>query len=387
MSKPTVMLIAGAVGACALTLINSFIGKYAALPPAHTIAAHALAIVYLAALLFALLTLTHGAARLPQSAGFLITAGLALAAPMGTVLLAQKFQLFVPIPLQLTANNLFLPISMALLGAAFGRVLKHPNTLLAAAGFATFFDIVVVTMGTVRQLQSSGSNLIALVSVGAGAPPSSLPGVVKSFPILCGVTIGPADVLFMAFFLSSVALLPRLRSAWNLSGRRTFVWMYGLLFAALVLVETTALPVPALVPMGVAVLIANARHAAFTPQERRDLWIGGGFALICAILMIVGARTLAARNPQQSEPPKYGFTLGRLRSTKELLVRGIVPQSPADQGGVKPGDVIERIEAEKTAQQDNTQLEAMLTAHRGPLRLRVRRAGSPQPLDLIVTAP
>ena len=101
------------------------------------------------------------------------------------------------------------------------------------------------------------------------------------------VTIGPADILFLSLFLSAVAHL-------KLSTRATFIWIYALLMAALILVETVALPVPAWVPMGIAVLIANVRHARFTREEKYALIYGGGFALVLAAVMVVGTRHLLA---------------------------------------------------------------------------------------------
>jgi len=66
--------------------------------------------------------------------------------------------------------------------------------------------------------------------------------------------------------------------------------MFGLLALALVFVELRGLPIPALAPMGVAVLLANLRHAAFTRQEKRDLAIGATFAVFLAGLLVAGAR-------------------------------------------------------------------------------------------------
>ncbi len=78
--------------------------------------------------------------------------------------------------------------------------------------------------------------------------------------------------------------------------------MFGLLGLALLVVQVTSLPIPALAPMGIAVLIANASHAAFTKQEKRDLKIGAAFAVFCATLMVIGARTFLAPPPASALP-------------------------------------------------------------------------------------
>jgi hypothetical protein len=239
-----------------------------------------------------------------------------------------------PSPLDLLVYNLLGPIGLSFVGAAIGRVIRHPNTLLAASGFAIFFDTVVVTMGTVAQLMNSGSNLIASVSVGAGAP-AAAPSLAMAAaahvrlppPPLSGVTIGPADVLFMAVFLSSVTLL-------KLAERVTFRWMFALLMLALALVEMSALPVPALVPMGIAVLIANVRFAAFTRDEKYALIYGTGFAFLCAGGIIITSRSLFAA------PPKLGIQLTLAGPRGPVFIADVVKNSAAEKAGLRKGDLL-----------------------------------------------
>lgn len=330
--SPALEVILWALAACVCTLINRFIGLVVPLPPATSLGGHGLALVYLGALLFALLQMTRSAARLPNSTPALVLVGFLLGAPMAVLLLVQRMEVVPPRWLMLTANNLFLPMGAALVGAAVGRIVRHPNTLLAAAGFSIFFDIVVVTMGTVAALTQAQSNIIAAVSVGAGP---SVP-MAKSYPILSGVTIGPADVLFLALFLSSVWML-------RLSWRATAGWMYGLLLLALAVVDSGTLPdwlpgIPALVPMGVAVLVANWRHRAFTAQEKRDLIIGTAFALACAAAIVVISRRAVSATPQP-----IGVQIQRVPTGEHALVVGVLPNSRADRAGVKPGDIVLRL--------------------------------------------
>ena len=295
-----------AIIAFLLTVLNRFAGFFVRIPPFGTITGHLIALAYLAAVLFTLLQLTYAAARLPLRSGWLIGLGLALAIPMGIVLLLQNYRLPAPLWLSLTANNLFLPFAAALVGAGIGRIIRHPNTLLAGAGFAIFFDFVVVTMGTVAQLMKTNSKLIAAVSLGgsnqSSATMAELPSWMRQRSVepITGVTIGPADILFLALFQAAV-------HHQRLSARATFWWMFGLLMLALALVETTSLPVPALIPMGIAILIANARHAAFSKTEKRDLVIGGFFALFCAALIVfISQRAIGKTQPVA----ELGFTIG-----------------------------------------------------------------------------
>ena len=381
----------GALAAFCLTLVNRYTGAYVNLPTVGSVPSHFLSLIYLAALLAALLLLARGAAQLKQSTPFLLLVGLACALPMGGVLLANYWHFPSSLALSLTANNLFLPIGAVLVGSAIGRIIKHPNTLLAASGFAIFFDLVVVGMGTVAQVLKSNSNIISAVSVGAGGN-VPVPPWVKSVPLVSAVTIGPADVLFLAMFLAAVAQLPRLKPEWALSLGRTVRWMYALLFAALVLVETTSLPVPALVPMGLAVLIANVRHGAFTKQEKRDLWIGAVFAILCSFGIVAYGKFFAAKTAQatpQGRVPKWGWQTGIVRETGERFVATVLPEMPIEKAGIKPGDVIESLNGIKTStlQRDEDILKVLDAAETTGLTIRLRRLGEKKPLDIKVTLP
>ncbi len=361
-------LLTWALSAFLLTYINRYLGRFLSLPSGEVFAGQAIASVYLSLLIFTLIQTAQAAARLKQSAPFLLVTGLALAAPFATMLFLRQQRIFPPEWLYLTANNFFLPTAAALFGAGVGRIIRHPNTLLAGAGFAIFFDIVVVTMGTVAQFLKNNPSIIAAVSVGAGSGP--VVAGLKSWPVISTVTIGPADVLFLALFLSSVIML-------NLSRRETVAWMFGLLTAALAIVEFfPAIPIPALAPMGAAVLIANARHAAFTKQEKRDLWIGTAFAVFCAALLVFGAQRLVPQAPPA--PPRYGFTYGIDRRSGALVVTGVYERSPAARAGLKPGDVI--VSVNNVATKDLTPEKFQAARGKpGGVTFRVQRAGEPSP--------
>jgi hypothetical protein len=380
--------LAGVGAACLLTILNEYTGQLVPIPSTANLATHLVSIVYLGLLLLALMRAAQAAARLAVSPGFQIAAGFALALPVFVSIFsgvgAASLPAFaalggildaLPYSVRFFTSNLLGPLGMILLGTGFGRLFRHPNTLLAGAGFAIFFDIVVVTMGTVSQLLKQGSNVISMVSVGSNGGSGSHPAALHGHAImpLSGVTIGPADVLFIGVFLSAVRAL-------RLSPRATFAWMFLLLFSALCLVETTALPIPALAPMGIAVLIANARFAAFTRTERRDLGIGAVFALFCAVLIIGGARRLLP-----TPPPRYGFLMGHLRPGGPLLVLRLKRDSLAARAGLRPGDEIVAIDdlpAPKLNDETMTR-ELVKTAETG-LRVRVRRAGNAAPLDLVL---
>ena len=279
--QPWQILVSWSLAAFALNAINQYARRLVPVPEPGTFGALLTALIYLAFLLLALMGIARAAAHVTQSAGFVLSVGVLLAAPFAVSFFFGRQGFPLPLWLVLTANSLFLPAAAALVGAALGRLFfRHPNTLLAGAGFAVFFDIVVVTMGTVAVLLRKAPQTIAAASVGGGVPG---PNARYVPPALSDITIGPADVLFLGIFLGAIAQL-------KLSERATLGIVFAALLLALAWVQTTALPVPALAPMGAAVLLANFRHAAFTRDEKIALLYGGAFALVLAVVMVAGAR-------------------------------------------------------------------------------------------------
>jgi len=365
------------------TLAASNGGVGIQLPPLHSIPAELLGVVYLACILGCLLVMARSAAQLRISTAFLLLTGCLLSAPMLTVLWASDSRKLIHPLLEISANNLFGTLGAIFVGAAIGRIIKHPNTLLAAAGFAAFFDMVVVTVGPVRALLETRSPLISAVSVGAGAAASPGSWGGRTVQLLSSVTIGPADVLFIAVFLSSVACLARHPTFQLKSERSTFWWMFGFLVTAIVAVQLGVRAVPALAPMAAAM-----RYAAFTRQEKRDLGIGGAFAVVCAGLMIWQGQRIMAQPVKIPDGPIYGFIITRANFSNELVVNGILPDSPALRAGVKPGDVIERIDAIQTGKMTNEEFKPYLAAsvRNGGIDLVIRRLGSKGPIKLHVSS-
>ena len=381
---PLLQIAAFASLACVLTFVNRYLGLFVPLDRLPTWGAHALATLFLCAVLLVLMRLTRAAARLGVSSPTLIVLGIALAAPTLTVLFLQNARVAAPEWLTLAANSLFLPVGAALAGTAVGRIIKHPNTLLAAAGFALFFDCIVVTMGTVAAVAQSGSNIIALVSVGAG--PSVPHTAQRTWAAVSAVTIGPADVLFLSVFFASVFLL-------RLDARRTFAYMFVLLAGALAVVEWQLLPawlpgIPALLPMGIAVIAANARYGAFTDREKRDLFIGAAFAVFCAGIIVWRAQVYAGtlRAQQAAEAKKHiGFQLGYVPASRAHVLAAITPDSRAAQAGLRAGDVVLKINGEpiEVLARDETRFADVLkNAGRRGVTLTIKSGDQPAPRDV-----
>ena len=143
-----------------------------------------------------------------------------------------------------TALGLGITLACTFCGIALSRIVREPNVLLPVALVAMPVDYIgaMTGIGFTQNVVQSHPEIVRAVSV-------PVPTVGGLHPL---GFIGPGDALFLAFFLAAVLRL-------DLNTRGTFWWMYGLLTAALLFVLRTGIDVAALVPMGLAVLIANGR--------------------------------------------------------------------------------------------------------------------------------
>ncbi|MFN3652933.1 MAG: hypothetical protein ACK47B_25425 [Armatimonadota bacterium] len=145
--------------------------------------------------------------------------------------------------------------AMAAAGIALGLSVREPNILFPAALFAAFADFVVVNFGTVNRALSTEGGQKLLQSVSAKVPTSQVhPGLAP-----WSLTIGPADFLFLGFFLACAA-------RFNMGVSRNALVLGVVLGAALFLVPFVH-AVPALLPMAVAFVALNWRHFRLSRQE------------------------------------------------------------------------------------------------------------------------
>ena len=128
------------------------------------------------------------------------------------------------------------------LGIALSRIVREINVLLPVALVAMPIDYIgaMTPIGFTQNAVAQHPEIVRAVSV-------PVPTVGGLHPI---GFIGPGDTLFLAFFLAVVQRL-------SLNMRGSFWGMYVLLTLTMLIVLTTGANIAALVPMGLAVLIAN----------------------------------------------------------------------------------------------------------------------------------
>lgn len=167
-------------------------------------------------------------------------------------------------------------LAAGMAGMALSRVVRDRNILLPAAIFAAFADVMMVNYGTVNLVLQSeaGTKLLKAVS-------TSVPTLHASMP---AVSIGPADLLFLGFFLKCAHRL-------QMNFRWTVALSFLFLTAALASVPMLQ-AVPALAPLGVAFILANLNQFRFSRSEWVAMGVVAGLvALLTAAFFIWVALT------------------------------------------------------------------------------------------------
>ncbi len=170
---------------------------------------------------------------------------------------AVNAPLFIVTPL---LRGLTITLSCAFFGILLSRIIREPNVLLPVALVAMPIDYLgaMTSIGFTQNVVTQNPHLVQALSVPVPAIGSSPQhhGALHAVGF-----IGPGDALFMAFFFAVVLRL-------NMNVRGTFWWMYGLLTLTMFIVlSPLGFNIAALVPMGLAVLIANFRHFKLKREE------------------------------------------------------------------------------------------------------------------------
>ena len=169
---------------------------------------------------------------------------------------AHNAPLFVAGPLLL---GLTITLGCAFFGILLSRIIREANVLLPVALVAMPIDYLgaMTPIGFTQNAVAHNPGLVQALSVPVPAVGSGTQHHGALHPV---GFIGPGDALFMAFFFAVALRL-------NLNVRGTFWWMYGLLTATMLLVLFKGINVAALIPMGLAVLIANGRFFRLKREE------------------------------------------------------------------------------------------------------------------------
>ena len=163
-------------------------------------------------------------------------------------------------------QQLSLMLFAAALGYTISFIVREPNILLPIAIFAAFVDYWSVTWGPLSQILEKKPAIVAAVSVHMPTPVPGVPGTM----------IGMGDFVFLALFFGVLY-----RFSMNVKG--TFWLGYGLLTASMLVVMGLGGALPALIPMGLAVVAANAKLFKLKREELLAIVYVGALLLVVLI--------------------------------------------------------------------------------------------------------
>lgn len=165
-------------------------------------------------------------------------------------------------------RSLFLMLFAGLLGYTISFIVREKNILLPAAIFAALVDYWNVSWGPLSHILVDKPSVVAAAAV-------SMPAVSAGMP---GMIIGMGDFVFLSLFFG---VLYRFRM--NVKG--TFWLGYGLLTASMLAVMYFGSAFPALIPMSLAVVAANAKLFKLKREEQLAMVYVGALLLAALILM------------------------------------------------------------------------------------------------------
>lgn len=240
----------------------------------------------------------------PRLAGTFIVLGLALHLGLGALARGGALGVGLAPAIALALSQAGLVLWSAGLGALLATILKDKNLLLPVSLFLAAFDLflVLTPMGFTQKLMQAQPEL--LPSIGFAIP--KIQENPAYGPVAATAYVGPADLLFMGMFF--VALF-----RFQMRAAETFRWLIPTLLVYMGIVLFAG-PLPALVPIGLCILIVNWKEFKLNREE----WVSTGIvAAIGAAIVIWGATQQPAR-PAGPSP------------------QAIVPGYPAPPGSLGP---------------------------------------------------
>jgi hypothetical protein len=191
-----------------------------------------------------------------------------------------------------------LPVWAVGLGALIATVLTDKNMILPVALVLAILDIVLVLtpIGTVNQTLKKAPRIITTVALSVPKLQSTAEGERPAGAKLRTTGYaGPADFVFLSMFF--VALY-----RFQMRTRETLLWVVPTLLMYLVLVGALSVPLPALVPIGLVVMLVNWKEFQLNKEEKL---ITFGFAALAAGLLFYGLTRpgpKVAPLPQAADP-------------------------------------------------------------------------------------
>jgi hypothetical protein len=267
--------LAGAYLALSLTISFARLGN---LVPRLAVLLIAVSFISIAAVMLMQLGFTVSLSRLQMKPAGTIIMGAVSALVLAAVILVSAHikSKAVPVAIGLSlARDLSIIVLAGSVGYGISFIIREPGILLPVGLCAAIVDFWGVNWGPVNHVLTKAPKVVNAVSV---AVPTPVPG-------LPSTTIGPGDFVFLALFFG---VLYKFRM--NVKG--TFWLGYALLVLSMFAVLIFGLPIPALVPMGIAVILANIKKFKLSREEMLSTAIVAVFlsVLLTAISIFIFKR-------------------------------------------------------------------------------------------------
>ena len=210
----------------------------------------------------------------PKTAALFVVLGVVV--QVGCFLVNAKFINHASVMFQVinAIGQIGLPIWCVGLGALLATLCKDKNILVPIAIFLAFLDMFLVfsPFGVTNRVITHYPGILNAVAVQIpSAVRSTTPGHAVHH-VRAGSLAGPADFLFLAMFL--IALF-----RFQMKGKQTVMIVIPTLIAYMVLVTITHFSLPALVPIGLVVLVVNWREFKLTKDEKMSTALVGALGL------------------------------------------------------------------------------------------------------------
>lgn len=179
---------------------------------------------------------------------------------VGLMFLLMKIHITMPFILAfvLAIRDMSLMIFAASLGCIISFIIREPNIVIPVALFAAVVDYWGVTAGPLSVVLTKKPAILDAVSIHMPVPIVNAPGTL----------IGLGDFVFLGIFFS---ILYRFALNTKLSFWLGFVFLTVTMF----IVTAVDVAIPALVPMGAAIIIANYRAIELKREEKlATLYVG-----------------------------------------------------------------------------------------------------------------
>jgi hypothetical protein len=182
------------------------------------------------------------------------------------------------------------------LGALLATLLKEKNLIVPVSAFLAMFDIFLVLnpMGFTQKVMQSHPEVLQKVALSV----PKVEGTPTFGPVSPAAFVGPADLLFMAMFFVAIF-------KYQMRARETMMALIPTLAVYMGIVMVTGFPLPAMVPIGIVVLIVNWREFTLTKEE----WTSTAVLVVFMAALFGGGMWLSKRSAPSTGEDERGPTI------------------------------------------------------------------------------